>query len=106
MAIFRIHRMKPHARQSFRFAPHTSGISSLKPRDYEPAGETEGDSFYDVWTRLRGTGQALEVGDVLEDPEGRVRICKYVGFEEARWVLPEVKPVSDQTQDQPAPVNA
>jgi hypothetical protein len=91
MPSFRIHRMKPHVRQNFRWAPHTSGVSQLKPRDYEEAGEFEGESFYDVWTRLRGGEEALDVGDVLEIPGGEVRICKYVGFEEARWVLPDAK---------------
>jgi hypothetical protein len=93
MPSFRIHRMKPHVRQNFRWAPHTSGVSQLKPRDYEPAGELEADSYYDLWTRLRGSEDALDVGDVLEIPGGEVRICKYVGFEEARWILPEQVPV-------------
>lgn len=81
--------MKPHVRQNFRWAPHTSGVTALKPRDYEPAGEVEAAGWYDVWTQLRGTEGALDVGDVLESADGQVRICKYVGFEEARWVLPE-----------------
>lgn len=92
MPVFRIRRMKIHVRQSFRYAPHISGVTQLKPRDYEEGGEVEGASFYDVWASLRGTERALDVGDVLETPEGSVRICKYVGFEEARWVLPEGKP--------------
>jgi hypothetical protein len=29
------------------------------------------------------------VGDVLEDESGVLRICKYTGFEEAHWVMPE-----------------
>jgi hypothetical protein len=29
------------------------------------------------------------VGDVLEDEGGVLRICKYTGFEEARWAVPE-----------------
>ena len=31
------------------------------------------------------------VGDLLASPGGELCIYKYVGFEEARWVLPEVK---------------
>ena len=34
---------------------------------------------------------ALQVGDLLEGEDGRLRICKYVGFEPAQWVLPEPK---------------
>jgi hypothetical protein len=29
------------------------------------------------------------VGDLLETADGQLRICKYVGFEPAQWVLPE-----------------
>lgn len=91
MPVFRIHRMKETARQQFRWAPHTCGITSLKPRDFEAAGEVAAAGFYDAWTSLRGSERALDIGDVLEAEAGELRICKYVGFEEARWVLPEVK---------------
>lgn len=91
MARFRIHRMKDHPRQHFRWAPHLSGVAQLKPRDYEIAGEVEALNFYDAWAILRGSSAALDIGDVLEAESGEVRICKYVGFEEARWAAPEVK---------------
>jgi hypothetical protein len=90
MPTFSIHRMKDNPRQQFRWAPHTSGVTLIKPRDFEPAGEIEAAGFYDAWMSLRGTERALDIGDVLE-LGGEIRICKYVGFEEARWVLPEVK---------------
>jgi hypothetical protein len=32
------------------------------------------------------------VGDLLEAPDGVLRIFKFVGFEEAHWVVPEAKP--------------
>ncbi len=89
MPRFRIHRMKHVPRQHFRWAPHLSGVAQLKPRDYEPDGEVEALNFYDAWAILRGSPRALEIGDVLEADPGEVRICKYVGFEEARWVVPE-----------------
>ena len=91
MHTFRIHRMKDNPRQSFRWAPHTSGITSIKPRDFELAGEIQAENLYDAWMSLRGTAQSLDIGDVLESEGGETRICKYVGFEEARWVWPEVK---------------
>ncbi len=81
--------MKDGPRQAFRWAPHTSGVSTLKPKDFEPDGELEASGAYEAWTLLRGTERALEVGDVLESPSGEIRICKYVGFEEARWLVPE-----------------
>jgi len=31
-------------------------------------------------------------GDLLEAENGALRIYKFVGFEEAQWVLPEAKP--------------
>jgi hypothetical protein len=89
MALFRIHRMKPGAREQFRWAPHTSGVSTLKPKDFEPSGEVEAAGVYEAWSLLRGTERALDVGDVLESGAGDLRICKYVGFEEAHWFVPE-----------------
>lgn len=91
MPLFRLHRMKDVPRQQFRWAPHTSGVTAIKPKDFEPAGELQAAGFYDAWMNLRGTEGAVEIGDVLESEAGEIRICKYVGFEEARWVLPEVK---------------
>jgi hypothetical protein len=51
----------------------------------------EAGSPYDAWSKLAGSAEPLGVGDLLEDPAGGLRIFKYVGFEEAHWVLPEVK---------------
>jgi hypothetical protein len=31
------------------------------------------------------------VGDLLEAENGQLRICKYVGFEPAQWVIPELR---------------
>src|SRR3974377_1196192 len=89
MPLFRIYRMKDAPRQQFRWAPHAIGASLLKSKDFEPAGEVEAQSPYEAWSKLRGTAEALDVGDLLESEAGEVRICKYVGFEEARWVVPE-----------------
>ena len=91
MAVYRVHRMKDHVRQSFRYAPHTSGVMMIKPRDFEDAGEIAASNLYDAWMNLRGTAESLDIGDVLESPDGNLYICKYVGFEEARWVMPEMK---------------
>lgn len=90
MASYRIHKLKDHLRQQFRSAPHVSGTASVKPRDYEPGEIIEASSPYAAYFALRQTERPLEVGDLLE-AEGSLRICKFVGFEEAQWVLPEVK---------------
>jgi hypothetical protein len=91
MPSYRIYRLRESERQRFRFAPHSSGATQVKRKDYEPAGEVEASSAYAAWQSLRQTDQPLEVGDILELSPDALRICKYVGFEEARWVLPEVK---------------
>jgi hypothetical protein len=89
MASFRVHRMKEAPRQQFRWAPHVSGVAGIKPKDYELAGEVEADNEYAAWAKLRSSDRPLAVGDALESDAGQLKICKYVGFEEARWILAE-----------------
>src|SRR5580698_313109 len=91
MPNYRIYRMKDSPRQQFRWAPHLSGCASLKPKDYDPLGEVQALHEYDAWQLLRESGEPLVVGDLLETEDGQLRICKYVGFEPAQWVLPEPK---------------
>jgi len=83
--------MKDGPRQSFRLAAHTAGTAQVKPRDYEPGETVEAGSPYSAWASLKETEEAFQVGDLLEGLDGSLRICKYVGFEEARWALPEIK---------------
>lgn len=91
MPSYRIFRLKPHLRQGFRSAPHLSGLSLVKPRDYQEEPERrEAASPYALWEALRNTGSPLEVGDILNSGED-LFIVKYVGFETAQWVLPEAK---------------
>jgi hypothetical protein len=92
MASYRIHRLKDHLRQAFRSAPHVSGGAHVKPRDYEPGENIEASSPYAAYFAMRETGHPLEVGDMLEAEGGALRICKFVGFEEAQWVISEMKP--------------
>jgi hypothetical protein len=97
MPLFRIHRLKDHLRQNFRFAPHLSGTASVKPRDYEafePEREesvVEATSAYAAFFAMREAARPLQVGDILEGEDGTLRIFKFVGIEEAQWVLPDVK---------------
>ena len=87
--------MKDSPRQQFRWAPHVSGAATVKPRDYEPDGEVEAANEYEAWRLLRNAEPPLAVGDLLEDASGELRICKYVGFENAQWILPEPKPAPE-----------
>jgi hypothetical protein len=91
MPTYRIHRLKDHLRQQVRFAPHVSGTALVKPRD-APQEQVEASSPYAAFFSLRDSGKPLDVGDLLEDENGSMRIFKFVGFEEAQWVLPEPKP--------------
>jgi hypothetical protein len=94
MPHFRIYRMKDSPRQQFRWAPHLSGTAHVKLKDYEASGEIEAANEYEAWQVLRAGAHPLEVGDILETEDGVVRICKYVGFEAAQWVVPEPKAVA------------
>ena len=93
MPVYHIHRMKDLPRQQFRWAPHTSGVTVVKHRDYdekdpERRASVEAATPYAAWVSLRGSDTPLDIGDILES-EGELRILKYVGFEEARWYVPE-----------------
>src|ERR1700723_3339396 len=92
MPRFRIHRMKDAARQQFRWAPHVSGAAVIKPKEFEASIEAEAENEYALWASLRSSENELAVGDVLETEAGHLRICKYVGFEDARWFIPEPPP--------------
>jgi len=104
MAVYRIYRMKENPQQQFRWAPHVGGCASVKPKDYEQRGEVEALHEYDAWRVLREAGEPLVVGDLLETGSGQLRICKYVGFEPAQWVIPEPKHAAEpQPESQPEP---
>ena len=87
--------MKEQPRTSFRAAPHTSGETAVKLKDYLEAGLVEATNSYEAWESLRSTDTPLEIGDILENELGEIRIYKYVGFESAKWILPETKPAME-----------
>ena len=91
MAAYRMYRMKEQVSQQFRWAPHVSGASQIKRKDYEEAGPIEAANEYAAWQALRDAGTPLRVGDLLESSSDELRICKYVGFDAAQWIAPEVK---------------
>ncbi|HSW51240.1 MAG TPA: hypothetical protein VLH09_13740 [Bryobacteraceae bacterium] len=89
MPAYRIHRLRETQRQQFRWAPHSGGVTSVKARDYTQGDAIQAPGEYAAWTVLRGSEDSIQVGDLLERDDGALYICKYVGFEEARWVVPE-----------------
>lgn len=93
MPAFKIHRLREHLRAPFRSAPHVSGAAVVKPRDYVQIGEIEAASPYAAFLASRASEAPLQVGDLLETEDGALRICKFVGFEEARWFVPETAPI-------------
>jgi hypothetical protein len=106
MPSYRIHHLKDHLRQSFRQAPHVSGAANVKLRDYSPGDTVGAKSPYAAYFELRASATPIEPGDMLESDSGELRIFKFVGFEEARWVVPEAKadPSLSSTEAGPIPV--
>lgn len=103
--------MKDSPRQQFRWAPHVSGAAGARRKDYEEDGIVEAANEYEAWRLLRESDRPLVVGDLFELESGELRICKYVGFEPARWVLPETRtsfdplPAPSDSSSGQAPVN-
>jgi hypothetical protein len=103
MPNYRVYRMKDAPRQHFRFAPHVSGAASVKRKEYEESGQIEAANEYAAWEQMRSSREPLAVGDLLETDTGALRICKYIGFEAAEWVLPPAEPGASQEGEIAAP---
>ncbi len=104
MPEYRVFRLKDSLRQQYRWAPHLSGITAVKAKDYEESFSVGAESPYAAWHALRGTEHELAVGDLLSNDGGELRILKYIGFEEARWVVPEPKnPVMENIPEAATP---
>ena len=86
--------MKDGPRQQFRLAPHVAGAANVKRKDYQEDGQIEATNEYAAWEQLRPSRQPLDVGDLLETDTGELRICKYIGFEPADWLLPPADPAA------------
>ena len=91
MPVYRIYRLQESRRGRFRWAPHASGATPVNPKDYQQEGTTEAATPYAAWFQMKDSQAPLQLGDLLETATGELRIYKYVGFEEAYWVLPPVK---------------
>ncbi len=97
MARYRIHRIRESMKEHFRWLAHTGGTAVVKPKDYEVGAEYEAATPYALWMSLKADGNALCHGDVLEmvredGAQGDLQIFKYIGFEPAKWWIPEPKP--------------
>jgi hypothetical protein len=97
---YRIHRIKESQKEHFRWAAHTGGLAIVKSKDYEPGSEVESQSPYSLWKELQDSEsphaeKPLSPGDLLEviqtDGSGGLVITKYIGFEPAKWFVPEEK---------------
>lgn len=106
MPAYRIHYLKESLRSQFRTMPHTSGRSAVRPKDYEPGEQVEASSPYALWHLQKGAVRPVQVGDVLEQQDGELKIYKFIGFEEAFWALPEPKPVPEPAVQDGSPVPA
>jgi hypothetical protein len=114
MPHYRVHRMKDAPRENFRWAPHIGGAAVLRARDYDAAEEMEAGNPYELWKTMADRGHSLHPGDVLErldlenssiEISGPLQITKYVGFEPARWFVPEPKPDSSASAAPAADTN-
>jgi hypothetical protein len=101
MPSYRVFRLRDSLRQQFRSSPHLSGVTAVKPKDYEEAFSIDAPTPYAAWQSVRGTEAALAPGDLLQGADGELRILKYIGFEEARWALPESKPPAPEIKTGP-----
>jgi hypothetical protein len=92
MPAYKIYVMKEPARKQFRSAPHVQGATSVRRKDYEEYGVLDAANEYAAWMDSRSMERPLDVGDLLEDEAGILRICKYVGFDAAQWANQEETP--------------
>jgi hypothetical protein len=100
--------MKETPREQFRWAAHTGGLATARPKDYEPGEFVEAATPYAVWKQMLAQGWPLYPGDLLElaltdDSPGPLLIAKYIGFEPAQWYVPEQKPDPVAEASHPAP---
>jgi hypothetical protein len=91
MPRYRIHYLKESQRQHFRNAPPVTGPLKIKLKDYQEGGEIEAASPYAAWKQIQATQdrRPIEVGDAVETDAGALYLCRWAGFEEAHWHLPE-----------------
>lgn len=115
MPRYRVHRIRETPRENFKWAAHTGGEVIVKLKDYEAGRIVDASTPYAAWKLLVDEREALVPGDLLEiledvdenvlpnPPEKppQLLIAKYIGFEPARWFVPEPKKV-ETAADRPS----
>jgi hypothetical protein len=96
MAAYRVWKLRESQRQHFRNQEHMGGAATVKPRDYTEGGLHEAAGPYELWNQLKGTPDALQVGDVVASEAGELVVFKFIGFESAQWLLMEPKQRIDE----------
>ena len=91
MPSYRVFRLKENFRAHFRQLPHLSGITPLKLRDYVEGIEVAATHRYAAWHQMKDTNDPLQVGDALVEDGANLYVVKFVGMEQAEWVVPESK---------------
>ena len=94
MSLYRVLFLREDLSRRFREMPAAAVKTRLREKDYAPALEIEAPNEYAAWQALQSPiegGRRFTVGDVLEAPEGKLRLCLFGGFEEATWWTPEVR---------------
>jgi hypothetical protein len=95
MARYRVHRIRETQKENFRWSVHMGGTAIVKAKDYELGEEIEANTPYAAWQDLQMEGTPLSAGDILEtlsdDSVPKLQIAKYIGFEPAKWFVPEPK---------------
>jgi len=108
MPRYRIHYLKESQREHFRHAAPSPSPLRLKLKDYQPGESIEAPTPYAAWKKMRdeGSGRPIDVGDALESEAGALVVCRYVGFEDAQWFVPEPPPPPEAAapSEGPAPV--
>ena len=107
MPRYRIYHLREAQRQHFRQAPPAPGPLKLKLKDYQPGGEIEATSPYTAWKQLHGNPgelQPIGIGDARETDTGTLLLCRYAGFEEAEWFVPEAVSPPPAREAEPSPV--
>jgi hypothetical protein len=106
---YRIHRLKESSQEHFRWTAHTGGLALVKAKDYLPGEELEAATPYAAWKALGAEQNAIRPGDLLETigpaaEAGNLRICKFIGFEPAQWLVHEPKKdeITSETSQIPA----
>jgi hypothetical protein len=64
MAAYRIYRMKEQASQQFRWAPHVSGATQVKRKDYDEGPVAEAANEYAAWQALRDARSGRRAADL------------------------------------------